>query len=266
MRHISNTPVAVRVGLATVAALVMLGDCHGAEAPWYLLATDTEKVHSVASGSVEGLVAGIEATPAEGRSPAFPLVSPPPASLPREAIRRVVAPGQPYGPLTNSQKARMQLLSTFDRESMARIAFISGFAMLRGAPREWPRTAGGYGWRYADRLGRRLVYKQVQFTLGSVLLKEDPRYFRSETPSHAGRLKSALKQTWMVRRDDGRWAPAYGTFAGSFVAGAVSSRWQPERRQQWESIVIRSTTQIGMQFCSNLVREYLPLIRRKSKH
>lgn len=266
MRHILNTPAAVRAGLVTVAALIMLGDCRGAEVPWYLMATGAEKAHSGSGGSTVGCVAVGDATLAGDRSPAYPLVPAPPMSLPDEVVRRVVAPGQTYAALTNSQKARMQLLSTFDRESLARIAVTSGFAMLRGAPREWPRTAGGYGWHYADRLGRRLVYKQVQFTLGSVLLKEDPRYFRSETPTHARRVKSALKQTWMARRDDGSWAPAYGSFAGSFVAGAVSSRWQPARRQQWESIVIRSSTQIGMQFCSNLVREYLPLIKRMGKH
>ncbi|MCW5964653.1 MAG: hypothetical protein KIT83_11490 [Bryobacterales bacterium] len=179
-----------------------------------------------------------------------------------ERLSRSVKPGEAFAPLTLRQKARLQLLSTFQPETLVRVAVTAGMATVRDSPEEWPRTVEAYQWRFADRIGQRVVFKQVQFTVGSMLLGEDPRYFLSEDRSKWGRVKSAFKQTWMVRRDNGTWAPAYGTFAGAYAASVVSSRWQPERRQEMDSVLMRGSSQIGFQFCNHLVREFLPELKK----
>lgn len=179
-----------------------------------------------------------------------------------ERLSRTVKPGEPFTPLTLRQKARLQLLTTFQPETLARVAVTAGMATVRDSPEEWPRTVEAYQWRFADRIGQRLVFKQVQFTVGSMLFGEDPRYFMAEDRGKWSRVKSAFKQTWMVRRDNGHWAPAYGTFAGAYAASVVSSRWQPERRQQWDGVMIRGTSQIGFQFCNHLLREFMPEIKK----
>ncbi|MDZ7640003.1 MAG: hypothetical protein U5J83_17430 [Bryobacterales bacterium] len=178
-------------------------------------------------------------------------------------IHRTVKPGTPYKPLSTREKAEMQLLSTFQPETLARIAVTSGLATLRDSPNEWPRTIETYNWRYADRVGQRLIYKNTEFLVGSLLLHEDPRYFLAEKPGTAAKLRNALKQTWMTRRDNGSWAPAWGAFAGAYSAGYVSAQWMPESRQTAESILIRSSTQIGFRFCNNLLREFGPAIKKK---
>lgn len=178
-------------------------------------------------------------------------------------VSSTVKPGMPYTPLTTRQKAKLQLLSTFQPSTLARISFTSGLATLRDSPNEWPRTIETYNWRFADRVGQRLVYKSTEFMVGSVLLNEDPRYFLAEDRGTVAKLKSALKQTWMARRDDGRWAPAWGAFAGAYTAGYVSAQWMPESRQSMDAILIRSSSQIGFRFCNNLLKEFMPSLKKK---
>jgi hypothetical protein len=181
-------------------------------------------------------------------------------------ISSTVKPGQPYSPLSSRQKAKLQLLSTFQPSTLARISFTAGLATLRDSPNEWPRTVETYNWRFADRVGQRLVFKSTEFMVGSLLFHEDPRYFLSEKPGTVAKLKNALKQTWMARRDDGNWAPAWGAFAGAYTAGYVSAQWMPESRQSMDSILIRSSSQIGFRFCNNLLKEFTPSLKRKFKH
>lgn len=67
----------------------------------------------------------------------------------------------------------------------------------------------------------------------------------------------------MTRRDNGSWAPAWGAIAGAYTTGVVGAQWMPDSRQTAESILIRSSTQIGFRFCNNLLREFGPSIRKK---
>ncbi len=204
----------------------------------------------------------VPVSPAPATAPVLPVGFLPAGTGVAERLSRTVKPGEPFQPLTTRQKARLQLLNTFQPETLLRVAVTAGMATVRDSPQEWPRTVEAYQWRFADRIGQRLVFKQVQFTVGSMMLGEDPRYFMAEDRSKWSRVKNAFKQTWMVRRDSGNWAPAYGTFAGAYAASVVSSRWQPERRQQWDSVVIRGSSQITFQFCNNLLREFLPDIKK----
>lgn len=178
-------------------------------------------------------------------------------------IHRTVKPGAPVRPLANSEKAKLQLLSTFRPETLARISITAGLATLRDSPNEWPRTIETYQWRFADRVGQRLVFKSTEFLVGSVMLHEDPRYFLAEQPGTGAKLRNALKQTWMTRRDNGAWAPAWGAFAGAYSAGFIGAQWMPDSRQTAEGILIRSSTQIGFRFCNNLLREFGPTLKKK---
>ena len=195
-----------------------------------------------------------------------PLATPilPVATEPEDGrIHRTVKPGTPYRPLTNREKSKLQLLSTFRPETLARISITAGLATLRDSPNEWPRTVETYNWRFADRVGQRLVFKSTEFLVGSVMLHEDPRYFLSEQPGAGAKMRNALKQTWMTRRDNGAWAPAWGAFAGAYSAGFVGAQWMPDSRQTAEGILIRSSTQIGFRFCNNLLREFGPTLKKK---
>jgi len=245
----------LRSGAFAICAILLAFPACAAEAPWYLTGKD-----SAPGDQAEAR------TPVSGENSETSAVAPLRPIQPARVdgkLRRTVNPGHEVVPLSNGDKARLMILSTFEPASLARIAVTSGLATLRDSPSEWPRTVETYNWRFADRVGQRLVYKNTQFVVGSLLLKEDPRYFLSEDESNWGKIKNAFKQTWATRRDNGKWAPAYGTFAGAYAAGAVSAQWMPESRQQWDSILIRSSTQIGLQFCNNLLREYTPLLKRK---
>ncbi|MCU0227477.1 MAG: hypothetical protein MUF01_07535 [Bryobacterales bacterium] len=251
-----------------VLAFTVGGTAADKSLPWYIAAMNPESAGHPESAGRSGPEAGpkepIAAGSAHGEEPdglSAPLVPSPVRASP-DRLSRSVKPGEPYRALTIRQKARLQLLTTFQPETLTRVAVTAGLATLRDSPNEWPRTVEAYQWRFADRIGQRLVFKQVQFTVGSVLLGEDPRYFLSEDRGKWGRVKSAFKQTWAVRRNNGSWAPAYGTFAGAYAASVVSSRWQPERRQQWDSVLMRGSSQIGFQFCNHLVREFLPDIKK----
>ena len=188
-----------------------------------------------------------------------------PVAAPSEdgKVHRSVSPGVPYRPLSTREKAKVQLLSTFQPETLARISITAGLATFRDSPSEWPRTVETYNWRFADRVGQRLVFKSTEFLVGSVLLHEDPRYFRAEQPGVNAKLRNALKQTWMTRRDNGSWAPAWGAIAGAYTTGVVGAQWMPDSRQTAESILIRSSTQLGFRFCNNLLREFGPTLRKK---
>lgn len=246
--------------------MVVCGAACAAEKPLPgYLAAAAESESAVTGGNAAASATGEDVAPvipSPVTAPVLPYgLLPAPASVP-ERLSRTVKPGEAFQPLTLRQKARVQLLSTFQPETLARVTVTAGLATLRDSPHEWPRTVEAYQWRFADRIGQRLIFKQVQYTVGSMMLGEDPRYFMAEDRGKWSRVKSAFKQTWMVRRDNGSWAPAYGTFAGAYAASVVSSRWQPERRQEWDSVLIRGSSQIGFQFCNNLVREFLPDLKK----
>lgn len=199
------------------------------------------------------------ATPEMLPAPFLPAAAPPEDGR----VHRSVPPGVPYRPLTTNEKSKLLMLSTFQPETLARIGISAGLATFRDSPNEWPRTVETYNWRFADRVGQRLVYKSTEFLVGSVLLHEDPRYFRAEQPGVGAKLRNALKQTWMTRRDNGAWAPAWGAFAGAYTTGVVGAQWMPDSRQTAESILVRSSTQIGFRFCNNLLREFGPSLKKK---
>lgn len=227
-----------------------------------MLRAEERKAHGSPSSHLAPLPSGTLPAAVDAAPTMLP-VAPAPERAGDERIGRSVKPGTPREPLTVEEKSKLLLLGVFQPESLARISFSAALATLRDSPDEWPQTVETYNWRFASRVGERLVAKSTETLVGSVLLHEDPRYFLAEQPGVAAKLRNAFKQTWMTRRDNGAWAPAWGAFAGAYSAGLISAQWMPESRRAPESILMRGTTRIGFRFCGNLLREFTPDLKKK---
>jgi hypothetical protein len=182
------------------------------------------------------------------------------------ALMPAVAPATPmaapYRPLTTREK--FELYTARITNPVRHMVPIPGTLIQwgRGAPEGWDRTSHGFGQRYGDRMLRFVIRDTTRFAVGA-LLKEDPRYFPSEDPRIMARVGSALKNTFLVRKDDGRTSLAVGRLAGNYAGGFVSNLYFPPDEATTADALRRGTLRMGGDAAINLLREFWPDIRRK---
>ena len=95
------------------------------------------------------------------------------------------------------------------------------------------------------------------------MVRDDPRYYRSEAESTGARLKHALVSTVVVRNQNGGRMPAYSRLAGLVAGNMIETRWLPESQSSFADAARRSASQVGFQVGYNIFKEFWPDIKRK---
>ena len=90
-----------------------------------------------------------------------------------------------YSPITSSERAAWVAGEIASVGALSRAAFTSAWMTRENRPKEWSRTARGYGRRFGDAQAATAISSSVEAGLGS-FWGEDPRYFRSDRPRTLG--------------------------------------------------------------------------------
>jgi hypothetical protein len=168
---------------------------------------------------------------------------------------------QPYEPLTPAERLKWFGRSSFGPTTMAFSLVTAGLSTWRNAPEEWGPGWEGFGKRYGSSLGRRVISKGVEASLGSIW-GEDPRYRRIGEGRIAGRIGNVAKMTVLAYDRSGNTMPAYARFGGLAV-GSYSAGWLPDRQRDNTDALIRIAVGLTGRITGNAMREFWPDLKRR---
>lgn len=163
--------------------------------------------------------------------------------------------------LTAKEKLHYMLRSTYERNSVLFSFAGAGIKQARDSTPEWGQGMEGYGRRLASAFGHKIVKRNIQFTIGS-LMREDPRYFCSESSGIWRRSMYAASRTFVSNKDGGGIRPGYSKFAATFGGAFISRQWHPERKRNINEYLISTAISIGLDTAKNVFNEFWPDLKR----
>ena len=167
-----------------------------------------------------------------------------------------------YSPITSSERAAWVAGEIGSPGALSRAAFASAWMTRENWPKEWPRSARGYGRRFGDAQAATAISSSIEAGLGS-LWGEDPRYFRSGRHERWTRVRHAVTSVALARRRDGHLAPAWGRVAGSVAGNVIESTWLPPSAATRSQATARVAIGFAGQLAANLWSELWPDLRRR---
>jgi hypothetical protein len=177
------------------------------------------------------------------------------------ALAQAPAAAAPYEPLTPAERLKWFGRTSFGPTTMAFSAVSAGLSTWRNEPQEWGPGWEGFGMRYGSSLGRRVIAKGVEATLGAVW-GEDPRYRRIGEGPIAGRIGNVARMTVLSYDRSGNRMPAYARFSGLAVA-SYSAGWLPDRQRNNADALGRIAVGLAGRITGNAMREFWPDLKRR---
>ena len=180
------------------------------------------------------------------------------AVLPNPLLPSVTAPlSVAYTPLDLKDKYLYSVNQTFTFPKFAIMGIRAGLDHYKHTPNQWDTETSGYAMRFASHLGRSLVREQIAFGVRAID-HEDPRYFRLGHGTIRERTKYAISRTFLARKDDGTWMPAYSRFIASYSMPFIASRWRPEPVRTLPMDLKAGTVGISLGMATNICQEFMP--------
>jgi hypothetical protein len=141
-------------------------------------------------------------------------------------------------PLSAKQKLQLGLRTVTDPAIFGAALVTAGIEQQQNSYRQFGQGAGGF----AQRFGAQYATAVDGIFLGGVVMDsifhQDPRYFYSGQGSRADRLRYALKASFLVKGDNGRWQLPYADVTGTIAAAEVTQSYLPGSRSQ-QSLLAR---------------------------
>ncbi len=157
------------------------------------------------------------------------------------------------------------LVGTLGPRSLAAGVFTSAIGTGLDRPSEYGPGFRGFGQRYGMRLTGIATSNVMEASVGA-LWGEDPRYFREPEKSFGGRVGSVVKQTFLTRRRDGNFEPAYARFIAVPGNNFISNLWRADSEADSYHAGIRTLEGFGGVTAGNAFSEFWPDIERKVFH
>jgi hypothetical protein len=176
-----------------------------------------------------------------------------------------VSYGKHFKPLTPHEKFQEWAQSAYDPLGLG----VSGF---EAATLEYSSTDGfcgyGHGWGgYGKCYGSMQLDANVSSFIGdyalTVLLHQDPRYFRLGHGGFARRVFYAISRVFVTYSDSGRNTFYSSALTGTVVAAAVSNLYYPKSDQGLSPTISRIGLDLGNTALYNGAAEFWPEIHRE---
>jgi hypothetical protein len=171
-----------------------------------------------------------------------------------------------YTPITDKQRLQWFITQTIAPIHLLGGGIISsaiGTALDR--PYEYGSSWGGFGDRFGMRLTGISTGNAMEAGLGAIW-GEDPRYFREPNKSFGGRVESVVKQTFLARRRDGEFAPAYARYIAVPGNNFLSNTWRVHSEANVGDALLRTAEGFGGRMASNAWDEFWPSISARVFH
>jgi hypothetical protein len=170
-----------------------------------------------------------------------------------------------YHSITSRQRMRWFLTNTIGPPHLVGGLFTSAFGTAVDRPKEYGPGWAGFGDRYGMRLTGTSTGNAIEASAGA-LWGEDPRYFRAPGESFKRRFSNAVQLTFVARRRNGRFAPAYARYIAISGNNFLSNTWRVDSEANTHDAVIRTVDGFAGRLASNLFEEFWPDIKNFAFH
>jgi hypothetical protein len=170
-----------------------------------------------------------------------------------------------YHPITSRQRMRWFLTNTIGPSHLVGGLFTSAFGTAVDRPSEYGPGWAGFGDRFGMRLTGISTGNAIEASVGA-LWGEDPRYFRVPDEPFKRRFTNAVKLTFVARRRDGHFKPAYARYMAISGNNFMSTTWRVDSEANNHDAVIRTADGFAGRFASNLFEEFWPDINNLIFH
>ncbi|HEX4164788.1 MAG TPA: carboxypeptidase-like regulatory domain-containing protein [Bryobacteraceae bacterium] len=142
-------------------------------------------------------------------------------------------------PLSAKQKLQLGFRTVTDPAIFGAALVTAGIEQGQNSYRQFGQGAEGYAKRFGAQYGTAVDGIFLGGVVMDSIFHQDPRYFYSGRGTRLDRLRYALKASFLVKGDNGRWQFPYGDLTGTFAAAEVTQAYLPDPRSQ-ESLLLRS--------------------------
>lgn len=237
--------------------LLMLGAAFSTQGQVFARASN-----SAQSSSDEAKGRDRQAPPESGQSgPQEPGANQPSLVTP---LKPVVAT-EPYHPITGRQRVRWMIAETIWPEHLAGGVITSAFGTALDRPKEDGPHWGGFAERFGVRLTGVATSNVMEAGVGA-LWGEDPRYFRNSGEPFGARVKSVIRQTFLARRPDGNYAPAYARYIAFSGSNFLANTWRPDSEANNHDAALRTLEGFAGRMASNAWDEFWPDVKARVFH
>jgi hypothetical protein len=173
----------------------------------------------------------------------------------------------PYRPITTQESFRWFITGTIGLPHRVGGILVSAFGTAVDRPKEYgPHWAGA-----ADRYGMRIACSATGNAMeaaASLLLREDPRYFRVPDRPFKTRTGNVVRLTFTSRAHDGSFRPAYARYAASFGNNFLSNTWRVQSEANAQHALLRTVGDFAGRTAANAWEEFWPDVKRRvfTKH
>jgi hypothetical protein len=175
-------------------------------------------------------------------------------------VQREQAVNSTYQPITGRERWKWFLQSTIGPQSLAAGVFSAGFGTAINSPKEYGGTWEGFGMRYGMRLTGVSTGNAMEAGIGA-LWGEDPRYFRASGRSFGRRVRNIVEMTFVARRQNGNFAPAYARYVATAGNNVLSNTWRVDSEADAQHAAVRTLLGFVGRMGSNAFQEFWPDVR-----
>jgi len=218
----------------------------------------------------------LQSQPQQTSSPASSQASVTPATLrpPSESHERILGVIPAFDvtdlrrapSLTPGQKFKLFARQAFDPVQWVAAGAQAGLSQAHNTFPGYGQGAAGYGKRYGAAMADITDREFLSNFLFPVVLKQDPRYFRSGRGSIPHRFLYALEQEFWGKTDRGTRQFNFSKVLGAFAAKGISNLYYPPDDRGFGITMRRSALTLASGMASNLGAEFWPDIRFKVFH
>lgn len=170
-------------------------------------------------------------------------------------------------PLSASEKFKTEVRSQFDKFEYPWYGTLAAISQAENSERQFGQGLAGYSKRYGTTFGDGAIENFLVAAALPSMLREDPRYFRSDTGSFVRRAGYAVSRIFITRTDSGRTEFNYSEILGSgFAAGISTYTFHPRADRTLPNAASVWGTQVGLDTFTLVVKEFWPDIHRKLHH
>lgn len=171
----------------------------------------------------------------------------------------------PYTPLTPQQRFDWFVDEMAGPEHVAAGVLSAAWGTALDNPPEYRGTWAGFGKRFAVREAGVGLGNAMEAGLGA-LWGEDPRYFRAAGEPFGTRVRNVFKQTFVAKRPDGSFHPAFARYAGVVGNNVISDAWRAPSESDAGHTVGRVGWGLLARAAANAFDEFWPDAKQRLFH
>ena len=166
----------------------------------------------------------------------------------------------PYSQITPRQRLRWYITNTIGPQHLAGGLFTAAFGTALDRPKEYGPHWGGFADRYGIRMTGIVTGNAMEASIGA-LWGEDPRYFRVPEQPVKVRLGHAVRLTFVARRPDGNFEPAYARYMAISGGNFLSNTWRVQSASNTQDALLRTAEGFAGRMAANAFEEFWPDVK-----